>query len=541
MRPASASDTSTSIGPSTAWPPWPHRDVTATTENSRLRVERPSASDNRSSNTGDLVACHGSAPPRGRLDRRPCEPPPGAYPAVQLSSNSNNIQAQDRAHVGPLCKWTEANLRPHTHARIRDAHAPLVSKIVAGEPPLRGLPSLETCLVPYNRWPEPVCLRTGTMTKATKPRSSARTPRRPVRATRIALFNHKGGVSKTTTCFHLGWMLAQKGHRVVLVDADPQCNLSGLILGYKGQKDFENFYKTEPDRNLRAGLAPAFESRPKMIEAVSCVPVAGNQNLFLLPGHIGLSEYEVTLGIAQELSGSIQTLQNLPGSLSFLLTRTAEHHSADIVLVDMNPSLSSINQNLLMTCDYFMVPTSPDYFSVMAIDSLTAVIPRWRAWASQAAAMKVLQDATYAFPNITPKFLGTVVQKYRIRDRSTAQSSVDGGMPSSGKPAEGFQRWITEINKIVQDKFLPMLGSQSMLLPDDRYTALGIKKDRSLAEISDFNSLIAKSQDEQTPVFALTDDQIGLGGVLLERTKKSQDMFRDIFAQLANIILTLIN
>ncbi len=81
------------------------------------------------------------------------------------------------------------------------------------------------------------------------------------------------------------------------------------------------------------------------------------------------STSEVTLGIAQELSGSIQTLQNLPGSLSYLLDITAEKHSADFMLVDMNPSLSSINQNLLMTSDFFIVPTSPDYFSVMAVES----------------------------------------------------------------------------------------------------------------------------------------------------------------------------
>jgi cellulose biosynthesis protein BcsQ len=41
---------------------------------------------------------------------------------------------------------------------------------------------------------------------------------------KIALFNHKGGVSKTTTTFNLGWILAEHGNRVVLVDADPQCN-----------------------------------------------------------------------------------------------------------------------------------------------------------------------------------------------------------------------------------------------------------------------------------------------------------------------------
>src|SRR5215475_9533255 len=93
-------------------------------------------------------------------------------------------------------------------------------------------------------------------------------------AKQIALFNHKGGVSKTTTTFHLGWMLASKGHRVVLVDADPQCNLTGLILGYKGEEEFENFYQSSSDRNIRGGLAPAFESQPRAITPIDCVPVA---------------------------------------------------------------------------------------------------------------------------------------------------------------------------------------------------------------------------------------------------------------------------
>lgn len=47
----------------------------------------------------------------------------------------------------------------------------------------------------------------------------------------IALFNHKGGVSKTTTTFNLGWMLAEQGHKTLIVDADPQCNLTALVLG----------------------------------------------------------------------------------------------------------------------------------------------------------------------------------------------------------------------------------------------------------------------------------------------------------------------
>ena len=49
----------------------------------------------------------------------------------------------------------------------------------------------------------------------------------------IALFNHKGGVSKTTTTFNLGWMLAEKGAKVVMIDTDPQCNLTGLVLCHR--------------------------------------------------------------------------------------------------------------------------------------------------------------------------------------------------------------------------------------------------------------------------------------------------------------------
>src|SRR5665647_428762 len=52
----------------------------------------------------------------------------------------------------------------------------------------------------------------------------------------ITLFNHKGGVSKTTTAFNLGWMLARKGSRVLVVDCDPQCNLTGMILGFSHEE-----------------------------------------------------------------------------------------------------------------------------------------------------------------------------------------------------------------------------------------------------------------------------------------------------------------
>jgi len=343
-------------------------------------------------------------------------------------------------------------------------------------------------------------------------------------AKRVALFNHKGGVSKTTTTFNLGWMLASKGKRVILVDADPQCNLTGLVLGYKGLNELGDFYKKDPDRNIHSALAPAFESRPKEISAVECVEVKGRKHLFLLPGSIRLSEYEVTLGIAQELTGSIQTLQNLPGSFSFLLEKTAAAHHADYVLVDLNPSLSSINQNLLLTSDFFLVPTSPDYFSVMALDSLASFLPRWVTWAKQAHSLPILRTATYPFPAVTPRFLGTIIQKFR---------------PRSGAPAKGFQSWVDEIKVTVDNKLVPALKTCQMLLPPDRYASAELGQGYCLAEIPDFNTLIAKSQSTRTPVFALSRRQIGQSGTVLRSTLKSRDAFKAIFTELEEKITTL--
>jgi cellulose biosynthesis protein BcsQ len=108
----------------------------------------------------------------------------------------------------------------------------------------------------------------------------------------VSLFNHKGGVSKTTTAFNLGWMIARKGKRVLLVDSDPQCNLTGMVLGLEDLEStdsIQGFENGEP-LNIKEGLMPAFESRPTPIVAAKCIKVPKNNNLFLLPGHIGLAE-----------------------------------------------------------------------------------------------------------------------------------------------------------------------------------------------------------------------------------------------------------
>lgn len=355
-------------------------------------------------------------------------------------------------------------------------------------------------------------------------RALEKSTKRPVQ---ISLFNHKGGVSKTTTAFNLGWMLAQKGKRVLLADCDPQCNLTGMVLGFKGSEDFAAIYEAGGIRNIRDGLSPAFESRPVPIEPVECETIAGQPNMMLIPGHIGLAEYEVTLGIAQELSGSLVTLQNLPGSLRHLFDITAAKYDIDYILVDMSPSLGAINQNLLMTSDFFIVPMAPDYFSVMATDSLASVLPKWRAWAERAQSAPVLQKATYPFPLISPKFLGTVIQKYRLREGNT--------------PSSAFQRWIDEIGAGIKAKLLPAMNGCGMLLNPKVYKSADASPEKPFLQMSEFNGLIALSQKYKVPVFALSDAQLEQRGIVLHRTKQSMARFEKLFSEGADKVIALVD
>lgn len=336
---------------------------------------------------------------------------------------------------------------------------------------------------------------------------------------KICLFNHKGGVSKTTTTYNLGWMLARKGKKVILVDADPQCNLTGLILG----EDFDDFYLNKPKDNIKAGISPAFEATPIPLTSIDCFQIPENQNLFLVPGHIALSEYEVPLSISHQLSNTIPTLKNLPGAMNSFLELVSAKYDADYVIIDMNPSLSSINQNLFCLSDFFMVPTSPDYFSVMAINSLSSVLPKWEKWAKMARV--AFSDSSYPFPTTSTKFLGTIVQNFTIRN---------------GEPTQAFQKWIEEVASSVNRTLLPAITPEGMMLDSQKYKTDQAQNGYCLAEIPSFSGLIPRSQRGRMPVYEVPDSLLGVGTVL-EQYQKIRDRFLTVFNQLAEDVENMTN
>ena len=346
-------------------------------------------------------------------------------------------------------------------------------------------------------------------------------------AKKVSFFNHKGGVSKTTNVFHVGWMLADLGYKVLLVDADPQCNLTGLILSEGSFEGFEKHYIENPNINLKAGLQPVFEGALRPLEGIDPIQVSGKDGLYLLPGHLALSEYDITLTLAHELSGSVHALKNVPGATSALLDLTADKVDADYILIDLNPSLSAINQNLFLSSDGFIIPNSPDYFSQMAVRSLAKVLPLWSSWHEKAVAHPALQDATYKIKDSKPKIIGTLIQNFRLRNSN---------------PTQGYRTQIESVFSAIDDHLIPALTGAGLAFKSDDYDGVLGENHRGycLGLIPDFNTMGTKSHSESVPVFALDDEVLGVGNVLNQNIAKREE-FRTTYCNIANQIIGLLS
>lgn len=324
----------------------------------------------------------------------------------------------------------------------------------------------------------------------------------------VILFNHKGGVSKTLTTFNIAWMLTEKGKRVLLVDCDPQCNISALLL----QDSFDEYYVVENTKNMniKDGLRVAFESRPFPIRAVDCFVSPHNDRLFLLPGHMDLSEYEPSLSLAMNNNNSMTALQNLPGALYELIRLCAEQYNVDYVFIDVNPGLSAINQVAFTSSDAFLVPTNPDPFSLMALKTLLKVLPRWKSWAE--STRPILNSASYPLPTADMKFLGEISQRFNRR---------------KGKPTASYEGMIDEIKQFISNDFVNELSKHDMIYNVSDY---------HMAEIPDFGAMLQKANEIGVPVFALKDNEIP-GGASFANTTAKRDEISRMFSSIADSIM----
>ncbi|MDQ7021988.1 MAG: AAA family ATPase [Candidatus Gracilibacteria bacterium] len=195
--------------------------------------------------------------------------------------------------------------------------------------------------------------------------------------------NNKGGVGKTTIAYNVAIKFAEKGYKTVLVDLDPQCNLSRLALGEK----FEEDYLIENDFSIFGVLKNIVYGGGDVDLSIKFKKI--KENLSILPGSLDLSLFEDLLSSSFSEAGSGQALGYFNTSaIDRFLSKKGLNEDIDIFIIDASPSLGLLNKAILLGTDYFVTPLMPDAFSVQGIKNLGKTFSKWKkSWKNTALAM----------------------------------------------------------------------------------------------------------------------------------------------------------
>jgi cellulose biosynthesis protein BcsQ len=306
----------------------------------------------------------------------------------------------------------------------------------------------------------------------------------------VCFFNNKGGVGKTTLLCNAASFLAQhRNQRVLLIDADPQCNATQLILP---DDKLLALYPLElgarsPERStLRKVLKPISEGDSNIDSKITVCPAKENRfSVDVLAGDPGMSLLEDRLSRAwlDFMGGDLGGLRRTNWITEVFATLGDKY---DIAFVDVGPSLGALNRSVLVGTEYFVAPLGCDIFSVAGMRNIAEWLKGW------------LDDYKHGILR-TEQAFGDAIKKHKIATEVatmgrfagyTVQQYIAKAKEGVRRPTASFERILKTIPKSVSTHLKP-------------YAAADAKGKLSLGDVPNMFSLVPMAQTAHCPIHAL--------------------------------------
>jgi len=324
----------------------------------------------------------------------------------------------------------------------------------------------------------------------------------------IVFFNNKGGVGKTTLLCNLAAYLAiKKAKKVLVIDADPQCNSTTYMLS---EAQLETIYGKAKRDSVESFLSPVRRAKGYLKEKIKPV-MSGKFKVDVIPGdpRLALSEDLLASDWKSATSGDPRGLQT---TLVFQHLKLM-YQEYDYIFFDVGPSLGAINRSVLIASDYFLVPMAVDIFSLMALENIKLSLDKWKKgiedglskYEEEEGEFFEVYDQSFVWDL---KFSGYVLQQYKAKTVRGKKVHVKAYEKISKKIPEMMERQICSI-------------VESPVQIEELF----------LGEVENLHSLVPMSQTANVPIFALKAKD-GVVGAHFQKVQHAESIYSRIAEKL---------
>ena len=278
--------------------------------------------------------------------------------------------------------------------------------------------------------------------------------------TKIALFNHKGGVGKTTLTINIADAFARAGKTVLLVDADPQCNLTSFYLEESALEELlSDSDDTVGGATLWSAVKPVVEGRGGIVP-IEEWQVSEHKSVHLLPGDVLLSEYEEELPAAwtECFRPGRPRGYDVTTALAQVVDHTMAKLKADVCLYDVGPNVGALNRCVLLDCDYFITPVAADLFSLRALSTVGRSVGKWIKDWDTIYDLASAEDKKRLFAG-KPSYLGYITSAFKV---NSGRNAANPHAEWEKKIAPRVMNRVIEVLKKVDPSLVPSGGGNKL-------------------------------------------------------------------------------